>query len=378
MLIGACTGPESAPTHDLQATVQAAVEATVVAQATPALLTAPGSTPMTGPIEPEPTATPTPVPTTVTTPTPTPTPLAPSLLEFDIGVGVLRSQVELIQRGIDFARAYMQDVVGGDIAPDIRSSITIKIVATGKGNQAPGGGGACCTGLDETGPRPFFDVKHPEWDQETPPGTADHRQKVAAHEYAHAWHSSLGCLTIHDQPLGDWLYEGMAEYVAYYSMIRGGLANAVDVRNFLLSAAASTGEADVPLRSLESSQGLWSGHIGYLAVEYLVALAPEGSLAVRIICEEVTRGAFVDEAFERAFGISKIDFYSAWAFQEDLRSTPTPLPPRRRGGSRTRRRSPRARRRARRTQGPRRRCRRACRGRARAAAGSRPSRPPGR
>ena len=271
---------------------------------------------MTGPIEPEPTATPMPVPTTATTPTPAPTPLALSLLEFDIGVGVPRSQVELIRTGIDFARAYMQDVVGGDIAPDIRGSMTIKIVATGKGNQDPGGGGACCTGLDETGPRPFFDVQHPEWDQGTPRGTADHRLRTAAHEYAHAWQSSLGCLTIHYQPLGDWLNEGLAEYVAHRSMVRAGVANANAVRDLQLSAAASTAEADVPLGSLESSQGIWPGHIGYLAVEYLVALAPEGPLAVRTICEEVARGASVDEAFEHAFGISKIDFYSAWALQD--------------------------------------------------------------
>ena len=84
LLIGACAGPEPAPTPDIQATAQATVKATVAAQATPAPTTARGPTPTAGPLEPEPTPTPTPTPspqpTTLPTrfPTRTPVPTAES------------------------------------------------------------------------------------------------------------------------------------------------------------------------------------------------------------------------------------------------------------------------------------------------------------
>ena len=114
LLIGACTGPEPAPTLDIQATVQAAVEATVVAQPTPtpdiqamvqaaveaavsALetpepLTEPGSTRTPGPLDAQPTAIP--------TPTPTPGVLAPLARErgvaVNFGEGVDRGRWDLV------------------------------------------------------------------------------------------------------------------------------------------------------------------------------------------------------------------------------------------------------------------------------------------
>ena len=39
----------------------------------------------------------------------------------------------------------LEEVLGGDIPAEIRSTTTVKIVATGLGNPDPDAGGACCT-----------------------------------------------------------------------------------------------------------------------------------------------------------------------------------------------------------------------------------------
>jgi hypothetical protein len=55
---------------------------------------------------------------------------------------------------------------------------------------------------------------------------------------------------------------------------------------------------------------IWPGHVGYLAVDRLVQAAPNGLLAVRIVCEQVAAGATVPAAFNTAFGTSLDDFYT--------------------------------------------------------------------
>ena len=164
-----------------------------------------------------------------------------TLLNYEIGEGVPPEDVNVVNLGICAAQFNIHRNYGGDIAPGVKHTITAKIVATGLGNQEPGGGGACCTALDENGARPFFDVKHPDWEgNKISPGPWSgeiNLQKIAAHEYTHAWQYSLGCLDIHHQPLGDWLNEGIAEYVAYDAYIRQGFMAADQVREFQLNSA---------------------------------------------------------------------------------------------------------------------------------------------
>ena len=163
--------------------------------------------------------------------------------------------------------------LGGDFPVNTQLDITVKVVATGLGNQEPGGGGACCTGLDPSGPRPFFDVKHPHWDIAGPPGIATwsvqiNKEKVAAHEYTHGWQYALGGLSFTSRErLVDWLTEGMAEYVAYATMIRLGDMRPGDVDAFMLSSARVTGQlraAWLPLKTaaLRSGTGPYWLHRG--------------------------------------------------------------------------------------------------------------------
>ena len=187
---------------------------------------------------PQPTATPTPEPTATPTATPSPTPTptgarlpwGPTGVYYDIAADVPAEQVEIITTGLQIAQDFLDSELGGGISTEARKNIMVKIVATGRGNEERGGGGACCTAFSETGGvstmRPFFDVAHPHWDFPASARRywtlkADHR-KTVVHEYTHVWHHHLGCITKFGQPLGNWIQEGTAEFVAFEAMIESG------------------------------------------------------------------------------------------------------------------------------------------------------------
>ena len=86
-----------------------------------------------------------------------------SVLQYDVAPDVPRRELEPIKEGIWIAQGFLSSSMGGDIPANVKRGITVKVVATGMGNQERGGGGACCTGLDDSGARPFFDVRHPHW-----------------------------------------------------------------------------------------------------------------------------------------------------------------------------------------------------------------------
>ncbi len=248
-------------------------------------------------------------------PPPPPSPTVGTLLQYDVAPDVPARELEAIKEGISKAQDFLADWVGGDIPVNVQLGITVKVVATGMGNQERGGGGACCTGLDESGARPFFDVRHPHWVNQVPLWSADlGKMKIAAHEWTHGWAWSLRGLDIHWQPLGSWLNEGLAEYLAYETFIRSGEMRRSVVHTFMLGAADR--EALPCLETLEQSPGFWPGHIGYIAVEKLVAESPNGIRSLRIVNQQVRHG--LDTAFERAFGVSKREFYDT--FPDYLRS----------------------------------------------------------
>lgn len=197
-----------------------------------------------------------------------------TMLRYDVAAGVSCVDEAAIRQGIEKAQTFLTTNTGGDVPASMHPLVTVKVVATGLGNQSPGGGGACCTSQDTAGMgRPFFDVKHPNWDISKPPGIATwsifaNKEKTAAHEYVHVWAWSLGGLPYSSERLGDWLTEGLAEYLAYSTMVRLGQMRAEDVDAFMLSSAVITGEAAQCLSSLEQDTTIWPGHSGYLAVRH--------------------------------------------------------------------------------------------------------------
>ena len=236
-----------------------------------------------------------------------------SSVSIESGEGVSPTDLDDIRFGFCLVQEALREDYGGDIPESTRISLPIQLVSDVSGIQTAGENGACCTALDDSGVRMIFNVSNENWRALESPGswslTLEH-QKTAAHTYVHAWQNELGCLSMQSQPLGDWLTEGMAEYIAFQSFIRKGQIEADDVQRFQLEAALYTGEAHKSLDSLEHNQELWPVHIGYLAVEALASSA--GTNSLRSVCEAAAGGSSLDESFQNAFGISKESFYTSF------------------------------------------------------------------
>ena len=229
------------------------------------------------------------------------------------------------------AQDFLDSDLGGGIPSEVRQGMLVKIVATGQGNEERWGGGACCTSLSETGGvstmRPFFDVAHPHWGFPASARRywtlkADHR-KTGVHEYTHVWHHHLGCITKFWQPLGNWIQEGTAEFVAFEPMIESDKMDRSEVMEVMVSRARGSGELSRPLRDFGEGAirdiGIWPGHVGFLALHRIVPSAPGGILSLRTLCEEVWDGASVPDAFETAFGVSLDGFYADFEkYREEL------------------------------------------------------------
>lgn len=239
-----------------------------------------------------------------------------TFLTFDFPSDLNSSELTEIQTGIRQVQEFLNTDLGGDIPINTQMGISVKIVASGAGN--PEAGGSCCGALTASGARLFFDVQHPALSR-SPGGAAwsaeANKEKAAAHEYVHAWAWSLGGLSQTARPLGDWLNEGLAEYIAYASMIRAGAMNAADIDRFALANAISTGVAGRCLSALESSAssgGASTAQIGYVAVKKLVSESANGILSLRSVNQAIGSGASADQAFQQAFGTSRQQFYNSF------------------------------------------------------------------
>lgn len=268
------------------------------------------------------TATATATRTATATNTATPTiELGPVKLNYDIGPGVVVTDVNIIKSGISLGQSELQSRYGGDIRRPVNNPLTVKIVSGSTAELADG----CCQALNESGAQPYFNVGHDLWLNMYLGNLG--REMASGHEYVHAWQNSLGCLTLHDQPLPDWLYEGEAEFIPHQQKIaKGELDNQV-TRYFYYASAKGTGQLGASLESQEHPPHFtWPGHVGYLATERLAQQAPSGILSLRKVCEQISLGSSVDQAFQTAFGQTRADFYAAFpAYIDSLAKSPVYL-----------------------------------------------------
>jgi hypothetical protein len=221
---------------------------------------------------------------------------------FDIAGNVPADQVVLIKAGLDLAEDYVERLLGGAIPDNVMASSTTTIIATGLSNATATGG------FSDGKAVLFFDVAHPHWNQDSNWRgwtTESDNMKIVAHEYTHAWQGWLGAF---DKPLGGAFIEGIAEYIAYLVMVDAGrILSWSDVRRFMLYSAWDSDELAAPVQEVEDD--IWSGHVGFLAIDWLVGDAPSGLLSLRILAEEIGNGKSVPDAFRTAFNISIVDFY---------------------------------------------------------------------
>jgi hypothetical protein len=133
-----------------------------------------------------------------------------------------------------------------------------------------------------------------------------HLEKVAAHEFIHVWQ--------HQFPAGTtapvWLSEGTAEFVAYRSVIAGGVVTSAQARTF--NIADATSRPQQPLKEYESvvpgQVGLSYGMIS-MAVGYLTESSGVDSLRA-FWSTLLTKGW--QAAFTAEFDTTPDDFYAAF------------------------------------------------------------------
>jgi hypothetical protein len=236
---------------------------------------------------------------------PRPTPPSPPGVTYAIGAGVSAPDIAEVHEGVARAGAYLAASVGGDRT----NAITVN-VSVGTGTEQ-----FCCITAG-----PSFDVVTSNRAWSSPSAAAPdtwsastERKELAAHEYVHTWQYALGGRACMVGPR--WLSEGMAESLAYRSLIDAGVIPAANLDVFARRQLRNA--RYVTLRSLETA---WPADanpfaVGYLAVDRM--LAANGALPLRTFCARVGRGEAWQSAFTAAFGQTPDAFYASF---EDFRA----------------------------------------------------------
>jgi len=241
---------------------------------------------------------------------------------YDVGPGVPPEEVTLIKTGFWIAQSYINRFYGGAIAADYAKGVVVKIEADKAGAHG------CCSGIAEYGARPYFNVADPQWAQNvTGRGWSSSTVNMMSviYEYVYGWHASLGALSLHVQPLGNWMNSGIAEYIAYSALVEAGKIKQKDADRMEFGSAAGGGELDPTLQSLQSVETpIWPGHVGYVAIKWLVSASPNGPLSLRILATSIgDKGMSVDDAFYTAFGVTLADFYPQFeAWKKAIKNNP--------------------------------------------------------
>jgi len=228
------------------------------------------------------------------------TPPSPAGFDFSIGPNVAARDIADVHEGVEWASSYLASNVGGD-----RTKRATARVVVGDGTER-----FCCITSG-----PSFDIVtgNPAW--ASPSAAAPdtwapdtERIELAAHEYVHVWQYDIGgngCM------LGPrWLSEGMAEALAYRSLVSAGRIPAANMDVFTKRQLRTA--RYVTLRSLETA---WPSDANPFAVAYLAVdrlLASPDPLALRRFCASVGAGTVWTSAFARAFGTDIDSFYARY------------------------------------------------------------------
>src|SRR4051812_24146489 len=226
------------------------------------------------------------------------TPSTPASFAFTTGPGLAAQDINDVHEGVEWASAYLAASVGGD-----RVTRAMARMSVGDGTEQ-----FCCITSG-----PTFDIVTSNRAWASPAAAApdtwsadDERTELAAHEYVHVWQYDVGGRACMLTPR--WLSEGMAESLAYRSLVAAGRINAADLDVFTRRQLQNG--RYVALRSLEAQ---WPSDanpfaVGYLAVDRLLAVP--SPLALRMYCTLVGRGTAWQTAFASAFGTDVETFYA--------------------------------------------------------------------
>ena len=239
------------------------------------------------------------------------TPPSPRNVFFTTAPGVSAQDIADVHAGVEWAAGYLAANVGGDR----QDRVTVHIFP-GDGTQQ-----YCCLTYGAT-----YDIVTTNTAWASPPAAAPdtwtpdtERTELSAHEYVHLWQYDTGgnaCM------LGPrWISEGMAESLAYRSLVAAGRIPQANMDVFTKRQLRNA--TYVPLSSLESS---WPSAANPFAVAYLAVdrmLAVPSPLALRTFCGRVGAGQEWHAAFAASFGVDVATFYSQFeAYRSRYLSTP--------------------------------------------------------
>ncbi|HEU5288168.1 MAG TPA: hypothetical protein VFV20_07185 [Candidatus Limnocylindria bacterium] len=244
--------------------------------------------------------------------TPLATPPSPAGFYYATGAGVGAMDIADVHEGVEWISSYLAANAGGD-----RRRIATARIATGDGTEQ-----YCCITQG-----PTFDIVTSNRAWSSPPAAAadtwtpdTERIELAAHEYVHVWQYDTGgraCMVGGPR----WISEGMAESLAYRSLVAAGRIPAANMDTFTKRQLRSA--QYVTLRSLEST---WPSAANPFAVAYLAVdrlLAQPSPLALRTYCARVGAGELWQTAFAAAFGTDADTFYTRFeAYRTQYLATP--------------------------------------------------------
>ena len=226
---------------------------------------------------------------------------------FNFRTGVSPQDQTDIRAGIASARLYLQAALGSG-----RTGVVVNVIASTTEPRPPG----WPVGFVADNNVIYLDTGHPNWSEFQQPFTRTTRHmKITAHEYVHVWQyglgGELGCIgpaTMKPKRTPVWLFEGMAEYLAYQTLIKEALMTSAQASAFVTGivkgAARPTALVDM---EIEYPSGDDINSVGYLAVEQLAA--QRGLASLGTFCASVGAGEAWQTAFQTSFGISRDAFY---------------------------------------------------------------------
>ena len=250
---------------------------------------------------------------------------------FEIAAGVPDQDRDDVLLGLALAREYVTMLAGGDMSPDAQNQLTVQVVEAGDtGSKAAE---QIYMNVADDGSWGMFGPCSP--DRNGPAYTACEELILASHlaitvhEYVHAWHWRMGCLT--DLPL--WLMEGIAQWIAHDALLltQGPIhlpppfddtpihpsygdretrleshihnARAGGALEYRLEDHAERG-------ALSITGGIHPGYVGYVAVDHLLTSASVSRFALRSVCTELADGQPLADAFKTAFDVELAEFYA--------------------------------------------------------------------
>jgi hypothetical protein len=234
-----------------------------------------------------------------------PTPLLPPpRFKVEVAEGVPQEDVQQALMGIALVQAYLKTDVGGDIGEVSIGTYTVRFVTTGR--------------LEAVDRVASINVKNPSWksgedaEGSFPDAALVWHMQVAAHEYVHLWQHELGCLGRNSAPLGTWLTEGMAEFLAWQALIKAGYRTQEAVLLGEQNIAHTVARPTASLKSLQPKLQRYPSDtyaVSYLAVDQLIKHPVTGVRSLRHACESIAKGQSWEAVFQSAFGLSSKDFY---------------------------------------------------------------------